>query len=75
MKYSDNTNQAFIHLMREIGQIAFGIETENKPVLAAKIVEATALLRFLAYKYDIDIESLIEPTYSKKISMFESRKP
>ena len=31
MKYAYDTRQAFIHLIREIGQIAFGLETNNKP--------------------------------------------
>ena len=75
MKYANDTSQAFIHLIREIGQIAFGMETNNKPVLEAKVVEATALLRFLAHKCEIDLDSKIEVTYAKKIIQFEKRKP
>ncbi len=36
MKYANNMSQAFIHLIREIGQIAFGMETNNKPVPGGK---------------------------------------
>ena len=75
MKYANNTSQDFIHLIREIGQIAFGMETNNKPVLEAKVPEATALLHFLAQKYEIDVDSKIEATYAKKIIQFENRKP
>ena len=73
-KYGDDINKAFIHLIREIGQIAYAIETSNKLVAAAKITEASALLRFFASKYEIDIESKIEEMYSKKISMLDRNK-
>jgi hypothetical protein len=44
-KYGNDTSAAFIHLIREIGQVAFAIETKNAPVLNAKLTEAAALLR------------------------------
>ena len=73
-KYGDDINKAFIHLIREIGQIAYAIEKSNNLVAAAKITEASALLRFFASKYEIDIESKIEDMYSKKISMLDKNK-
>jgi hypothetical protein len=73
MKYANNVNQAFVHLVREIGQIAFGIETNNKPVIETKIIEAEALLMFLAHKYGITIDEKIEAIYTKKITQFEKR--
>jgi len=71
MKYKDNLNQAFVHLVREVGQIAFGMETNNKSVLEAKIIEAQAILRFLAHKYDIDSDKNTEAIYAKKIFQYE----
>ena len=73
-KYGDDINKAFIHLIREIGQIAYSIETTNNSVATSKITEASALLRFFASKYEIDIESKIEEMYSKKISMLDRNK-
>jgi hypothetical protein len=73
-KYGDDIHKAFIHLIREIGQIAYAIETSNNSVASAKITEASALLRFFAAKYEIDIESKIEEMYSKKISILEKNK-
>jgi hypothetical protein len=73
-KYGDNINNAFIHLIREIGQIAYAIEKKNNSVATAKITEASALLRFFASKYEIDIESKIEEMYSKKISLLDKNK-
>jgi hypothetical protein len=72
-KYGDDTSAAFIHLIREIGQIAFAIETKNAPVLEAKLTEATALLQFIAYSHKIDLESRTEMMYSKKLSLRERR--
>jgi hypothetical protein len=72
-KYGDDTNAAFIHLVREIGQIAFAIEMKNAPVLEAKITEAVALLQFIAYSHKIDLESNTEMMYSKKLSLSERK--
>jgi hypothetical protein len=68
LKYGNGIEQAFIHLIRELGQIAYALETKNEPVFAAKVTEATALLKFLAYKHDLNIESNIETVYSKKLA-------
>jgi hypothetical protein len=73
-KYGDDIQKAFIHLIREIGQIAYAIEKNNNSVAVAKITEASALLRFFAIKYEIDLESNIKEMYSKKNSMFEIKK-
>jgi hypothetical protein len=72
-KYGDDTSAAFIHLIREIGQVAFAMETKNAPVLEAKITEAVALLQFIAYSHKIDLESNTERMYSKKLSLSERR--
>lgn len=72
-KYGDDTSAAFIHLIREIGQIAFAIETKNAPVLQAKLTEASALLQFIAHNHKIDLESNMEMMYSKKLSLSERR--
>jgi hypothetical protein len=68
LKYGNNTNQAFIHLIREIGQIAYALETKNQAVFDAKVTEATALLNFLAHKQNVNIESNMEIMYSKKLA-------
>ena len=68
LKYGNNVDHAFIHLIRELGQIAYALETKNEPVFSAKVTEATALLRFLAYKHNVNIESNIETMYSKKLA-------
>ena len=73
-KYGDDIHKAFIHLIREIGQIAYAIEKSNNSVAIAKITEASALLRYFATKYEIDIESNIEEMYSKKISLLDKYK-
>jgi hypothetical protein len=72
-KYGDDTSAAFIHLIREIGQIAFAIETKNAPVLESKVTEAAALLKFIAHCHKIDLESNTEMMYSKKLSLSERK--
>jgi hypothetical protein len=68
LKYGNDIDHAYIHLIREIGQIAYALETKNEPVFAAKVTEAIALLKFLAHKHNINIESNIETMYSKKLA-------
>ena len=70
-KYGDDIHKAFIHFIREIGQIAYAFETRNDLVAAAKITEASALLKFFATKYEIDLETKIHEMYSKKISLLD----
>jgi len=72
-KYGDDTDAAFIHLIREIGQIAFALETKNDPVLKAKLTEAVALLQFIAHSHKVDLESNTEMMYSKKLSVSERK--
>jgi hypothetical protein len=59
-KYGNDTSAAFIHLIREIGQVAFAIETKNAPALNAKLTEAAALLQFIAHSHGIDLESTLD---------------
>jgi hypothetical protein len=67
-KYGNDMDHAYIHLIREIGQLAYALETKNEPVFSAKVTEAIALLKFLAHKHNVDIESNIEMMYSKKLA-------
>jgi hypothetical protein len=60
LKYGNDMDHAFIHLIRELGQIAYTLETNNEAVFNAKETEAIALLNFLARKLNINIESNIE---------------
>jgi hypothetical protein len=68
LKYGNSIDNAFIHLVREIGQIAYALETKNEPVFGAKVTEAMALLKFLAHKHNVNIESNVETMYSKKLA-------
>jgi hypothetical protein len=73
LKYGNDLDRAFIHLIREIGQIAYALENKNEPVFGAKVTEATALLKFLAHKHNVNIESNIETMYSKKLAHINSK--
>ena len=68
LKYGNDMDHTFIHLIRELGQIAYALETNNEAVFNAKVTEAMALLKFLAHKHNVNIESNIETMYSKKLA-------
>ena len=58
---------AFIHLVREIGEIAVANEKENSEHAKLKITEASALLQYLASKYGFELDTNIQLIYSKKM--------
>lgn len=65
-RFGDNTSAAFIHLIREIGEIAFAIEKNSPGIAQTKITEAVALLYYVASKYNINVEENIKSLYTKK---------
>lgn len=71
-KFGDDKNTAFIHLVREIGEIAFGLEKNNTDLAKMEITESAALLYFLASKYGFDLEANMAAVYSKKLENLKS---
>ncbi|NOJ27925.1 MAG: hypothetical protein DA330_07960 [Nitrososphaera sp.] len=72
-KFGDNASAAFIHLVREIGEIAFAMENNNPEHAKLEITESVALLQYLASKYSLDVDSNIQSVYSKKLEMLKSK--
>jgi NTP pyrophosphatase (non-canonical NTP hydrolase) len=72
-KFGDNAPAAFIHLVREIGEIAFAMEKSNVEHAKLEITESVALLHFLASKYSLDVEANIQAVYSKKLEALKPR--
>ncbi|HLG36670.1 MAG TPA: hypothetical protein VI338_00935 [Nitrososphaera sp.] len=67
-KYGDDKSGAFIHLVREIGEIAFAMEKNNVEHAKMEITESAALLYFLASKYGFDLDTEMETLYYKKLT-------
>ena len=67
-RFGDNLSAAFIHLVREIGEIALAMEKNNSNHLKLKITEAAALLEYIASRYDLDVQANIQSLYSYKLS-------
>lgn len=67
-KFGDDKSGAFIHLVREIGEIAFALEKNNVELAKMEIIESAALLYYLASKYDVDLDMSIETLYLKKLA-------
>jgi hypothetical protein len=66
-RFGDNVSTAFIHLIREIGEIAFAIEKNNNGVAQVKMTEAVAILHYISSKYGFNIEDNMKSLYTKKI--------
>jgi NTP pyrophosphatase (non-canonical NTP hydrolase) len=72
-KFGDDRSAAFIHLVREIGEIAFAMEKNNVEHAKMEITESAALLYYLATKYDLDIDANIKAVYRKKLEMLKTK--
>lgn len=68
-KFGDDKTAAFIHLVREIGEIAFALERNNVEHAKLELTESTALIYYLASKYGLDLDANIESVYTKKLEM------
>ena len=66
-KFGDDKSAAFIHLVREIGEIAFALERNNMEHAKLELTESTALIYYLASKYGLDLDANIESVYTKKL--------
>ena len=70
-KFGTDASKTFIHLVREVGEIAFAIERGNVDHTKIEIAESIALLYHLASIYGIDdIDDSIIRIYSKKMESF-----
>ena len=67
-KFGDDKSAAFIHLVREIGEIAFAMEKNNVEHAKMEITESAALLYYLASKYGFDLDTSMETVYYKKLA-------
>jgi len=66
-KFGDDKAAAFIHLVREIGEIAFAMEKENSDHAKIELTESAALIYYLASKYEFDLDANMNSLYSKKL--------
>ena len=71
-KFSDDKSAAFIHLVREIGEIAFAMEKNNVEHAKMEITESAALLYYLATKYDLDLDVNMKAVYAKKLEKLKT---
>ncbi|MEM2759513.1 MAG: hypothetical protein QXU32_03630 [Nitrososphaerales archaeon] len=67
-KFGNDIQKTFVHLVREIGEIALAIERNNTELAKMEITESVALLQFMATKYGFDIQSNIDSVYTKKLA-------
>lgn len=72
-KFGEDKSSAFIHLVREIGEIAFAIEKDNNEHAKIEITESAALLYYLATKYNLDLDANMKAVYTKKLEMLKTK--
>ncbi|MDQ3835718.1 MAG: hypothetical protein M3270_02115 [Thermoproteota archaeon] len=72
LKFGDDKAAAFIHLVREIGEIAFAMEKKNPDHAKIELTESVALLYYLASKYEFDLDTSMESLYTRKLEMLKT---
>jgi NTP pyrophosphatase (non-canonical NTP hydrolase) len=72
-KFGENTQAAFIHLVREVGEIAFAMEKNNAEHAKLEITESVALLHYLASKYNLDVNANMQAIYAKKLDQLGAK--
>ena len=70
-KFGSDVTKAFVHLVREVGEIALAIERNNIDLAKMEITESVALLQFMAKKYNFDLQSNIDSVYTKKLQTLQ----
>jgi hypothetical protein len=66
-RFRRNLQLAFIHLVREIGDIALAMEKSNSEHAKLKITEASALLQYIASIYNLDLDNRMQSLYLHKL--------
>lgn len=72
-KFGEDKSAAFIHLVREIGEIAFAMEKNNSEHAKLEMTESVALLYYLATKYGLDLDANMKAVYTKKLEMLKTK--
>ena len=70
-KFGSDRSAAFIHLVREIGEIAFAMEKNNIEHAQMEITESAALIYYLASQYGLDLDTNMKTNYQKKLDMLK----
>lgn len=66
-KYGDDVQAAFVHTVKEIGDLARVIERGQEDRVAHEITEITGLMHYLAARYDVALDESIVELYSRKL--------
>lgn len=70
-KFGQDVKGAFIHTVRELGELARAVEREQNELAAHEITELAALMRFLARHYGFDLDTSVADLYAKKLQKLE----
>lgn len=71
-KFGGDVVKTYVHIVREIGELARALETNNQDLAKLEITETAALLYFLAEKFGFDLNQNIENVYKKKLDSHPS---
>lgn len=68
IKFGSDRPKAFIHLIKEVGEMAGSIEKGKDDIAQYELVEIVGLCHFLASTYNMhDLNKRIEEVYAQKL--------
>ncbi|MBI4399158.1 hypothetical protein HY570_00265 [Candidatus Micrarchaeota archaeon] len=72
-KFGSNIEKAFVHLAKEMGELAGAIEKNNKEVIVYDTTEIAGMLFYFADQFNFNLLENVEAVYTKKLEKLQQK--
>ena len=73
-KFGSDKQKAFIHLAKEVGELAGSIEKGNEATAQYELAEIVGICHFLASAYGVaDLNARVEEIYATKLAKLDAQ--
>ncbi len=66
-KFGGDKEKAFIHIVKEVGELARALEKANPEMAKMEITEIAGLMQYLASEYGFDLAVSLQELYTRKL--------
>jgi NTP pyrophosphatase (non-canonical NTP hydrolase) len=71
-KFQGDRRAAFVHLVKEVGELARALEKGNEELARIEITEIAGLTFYFSHSYGFDLEGGLREMYTKKLASADS---
>ncbi len=68
MKFGSDQQKTFIHVVKELGELAGALEKGNRDLARLEITEIAGLMHYLSSEYAFDLAANVRDLYTKKLA-------